>query len=96
MTLDEAAKYLAERYISEPYPYQIKYWKSRLVFAYMRGHITETPTLEEIENWLENNVNRQRVTIRFDKDLHEKLQQRFGGKYGEMSDFVNRAVREAL
>lgn len=96
MNLDQAAKHLAEKYNPTPYSYQVRYWKSRLVFAFLRGNLSDTPTQEEVENWLENTASRQRVTIQFDRDLHEKLQERFRGKYGEMSDFVNKVVREAL
>lgn len=96
MDLNEASLYIAKKFYDNPYEYQKKYWKSRLVFAFMRGNLSDTPTQEEVENWLENTASRQRVTIQFDRDLHEKLQERFRGKYGEMSDFVNKVVREAL
>lgn len=95
MNLDEAAKYAAYRDNPNHHPHAIRYWKSRIVLASMRGliQIDENDNLDqaELDVWMEGRAQR---LIKFDRDLDEKLRELKG--YGAISDFVNQAVREKL
>jgi len=107
MNLNDAAKYAATKENPNPTPTNIWYWKSKIMEGYRRNQIQldvsevdDKLAFEvdenELESWLAKRGSRTYRGFRLDMDIQSALDDRFKGRNGPMSDWVNEVLRQAI